>query len=124
MVFAYAVGYGSRFMENPQQDHWIAVKRIFLAAYEGRSHMESAFNQATRLTSVGIRMQTGPATILIASRLRGIRVYASRCSHKLGEQEAVKRIAVEKGGRIHRAKSGNPGRQVDSPSTVRDSEGS
>ena len=26
---AYAVGYVSRFMENPQEDHWIAVKRIF-----------------------------------------------------------------------------------------------
>ena len=26
---AYAVGYVSRFMENPQQEHWIAVKRIF-----------------------------------------------------------------------------------------------
>ena len=25
---AYAVGYVSRFMENPQEDHWIAVKRI------------------------------------------------------------------------------------------------
>ena len=25
---AFAVGYLSRFMENPQEDHWIAVKRI------------------------------------------------------------------------------------------------
>ena len=25
---AYAVGYVSRFMENPQQEHWTAVKRI------------------------------------------------------------------------------------------------
>ncbi|KAG3230714.1 hypothetical protein PI124_g24188 [Phytophthora idaei] len=26
---AYAVGYVSRFMENPQDEHWVAVKRIF-----------------------------------------------------------------------------------------------
>ena len=26
---AYAVGYVSRFMENPQEEHWVAVKRIF-----------------------------------------------------------------------------------------------
>ena len=25
---AYAVGYVSRFMENPQEEHWVAVKRI------------------------------------------------------------------------------------------------
>ena len=27
---AYAVGYASRFMENPQQEHWTVVQRIFL----------------------------------------------------------------------------------------------
>uniref|UniRef100_A0AAV1UTG7 Reverse transcriptase Ty1/copia-type domain-containing protein n=1 Tax=Peronospora matthiolae TaxID=2874970 RepID=A0AAV1UTG7_9STRA len=26
---AFAVGYVSRFMENPQEEHWVAVKRIF-----------------------------------------------------------------------------------------------
>uniref|UniRef100_A0AAV1TK68 Uncharacterized protein n=1 Tax=Peronospora matthiolae TaxID=2874970 RepID=A0AAV1TK68_9STRA len=26
---AFSVGYVSRFMENPQEEHWVAVKRIF-----------------------------------------------------------------------------------------------
>ena len=33
---AYAVGYVSRFMENPQQEHWTAVKRIL--KYLRRTH--------------------------------------------------------------------------------------
>lgn len=35
---AYAVGYVSRFMENPQQEHWIAVKRIFRYLQGTKSH--------------------------------------------------------------------------------------
>uniref|UniRef100_A0AAV1TFY3 Integrase catalytic domain-containing protein n=2 Tax=Peronospora matthiolae TaxID=2874970 RepID=A0AAV1TFY3_9STRA len=35
---AYAVGYVSRFMENPQQEHWTAVKRIFRNLQGTKSH--------------------------------------------------------------------------------------
>ena len=35
---AYAVGYVSRFMENPQEDHWIAVKRIFRYLQGTKTH--------------------------------------------------------------------------------------
>ncbi|POM64563.1 Integrase catalytic core protein [Phytophthora palmivora] len=35
---AFAVGYVSRFMENPQVEHWIAVKRIFRYLQETKSH--------------------------------------------------------------------------------------
>uniref|UniRef100_A0AAV1TTM0 Reverse transcriptase Ty1/copia-type domain-containing protein n=1 Tax=Peronospora matthiolae TaxID=2874970 RepID=A0AAV1TTM0_9STRA len=35
---AYAVGYVSRFMENPQQEHWTAVKRIFRYLQGTKSH--------------------------------------------------------------------------------------
>uniref|UniRef100_A0AAV1ULP4 Reverse transcriptase Ty1/copia-type domain-containing protein n=1 Tax=Peronospora matthiolae TaxID=2874970 RepID=A0AAV1ULP4_9STRA len=35
---AYAVGYVSRFMENPQQQHWTAVKRIFRYLQGTKSH--------------------------------------------------------------------------------------
>uniref|UniRef100_A0AAV1UWJ1 Integrase catalytic domain-containing protein n=1 Tax=Peronospora matthiolae TaxID=2874970 RepID=A0AAV1UWJ1_9STRA len=35
---AYAVGYVSRFMENPQQEHWTAVKRIFRYLQGTNSH--------------------------------------------------------------------------------------
>ena len=35
---AYAVGYVSRFMENPQQEHWVAVKRIFRYLQGTKSH--------------------------------------------------------------------------------------
>uniref|UniRef100_A0AAV1VFK5 Reverse transcriptase Ty1/copia-type domain-containing protein n=1 Tax=Peronospora matthiolae TaxID=2874970 RepID=A0AAV1VFK5_9STRA len=34
----YAVGYVSRFMENPQQEHWTAVKRIFRYLQGTKSH--------------------------------------------------------------------------------------
>ena len=35
---AYAVGYVSRFMENPQEEHWIAVKRIFRYLQGTKTH--------------------------------------------------------------------------------------
>uniref|UniRef100_A0AAV1THK6 Reverse transcriptase Ty1/copia-type domain-containing protein n=1 Tax=Peronospora matthiolae TaxID=2874970 RepID=A0AAV1THK6_9STRA len=35
---AHAVGYVSRFMENPQQEHWTAVKRIFRYLQGTKSH--------------------------------------------------------------------------------------
>ena len=35
---AFAVGYVSRFMENPQVEHWIAVKRIFRYLQGTKSH--------------------------------------------------------------------------------------
>ena len=35
---AYAVGYVSRFMENPQEDHWIAVKRILRYLQGTKTH--------------------------------------------------------------------------------------
>uniref|UniRef100_A0AAV1TJ73 Integrase catalytic domain-containing protein n=1 Tax=Peronospora matthiolae TaxID=2874970 RepID=A0AAV1TJ73_9STRA len=35
---AYAVGYVSRFMENPQQEYWTAVKRIFRYLQGTKSH--------------------------------------------------------------------------------------
>ena len=35
---AFAVGYVSRFMENPQQEHWVAVKRIFRYLQGTKSH--------------------------------------------------------------------------------------
>uniref|UniRef100_A0AAV1T0F5 Reverse transcriptase Ty1/copia-type domain-containing protein n=1 Tax=Peronospora matthiolae TaxID=2874970 RepID=A0AAV1T0F5_9STRA len=35
---AYAVGYVSRFTENPQQEHWTAVKRIFRYLQGTKSH--------------------------------------------------------------------------------------
>ena len=66
---AYAVGYVSRFMENPQEDHWIAVKRI-LRYLQGTKRMESTTSRVTRSTFVDIRMQTGPVTSPTASRLR------------------------------------------------------
>ena len=65
---AYAVGYVSRFMENPQEDHWIAVKRI-LRYLQGTKRMESTTSRVTRSTFVDIRMQTGPVTSPTASRL-------------------------------------------------------
>ena len=35
---AFAVGYVSRFMENPQVEHWMAVKRIFRYRQGTKSH--------------------------------------------------------------------------------------
>ena len=35
---AYAVGYVSRFMENPQEDHWVAIKRIFRYLQGTKTH--------------------------------------------------------------------------------------
>ncbi|KAG2802010.1 hypothetical protein PC116_g10556 [Phytophthora cactorum] len=35
---AYAVGNGSRFMENPQEEHWVAVKRIFRYLQGTKTH--------------------------------------------------------------------------------------
>ncbi|KAG2876312.1 Retrovirus-related Pol polyprotein from transposon TNT 1-94 [Phytophthora cactorum] len=35
---AYAVGYVSRFMENPQEEHWAAVKRIFRYLQGTKTH--------------------------------------------------------------------------------------
>jgi len=35
---AFAVGYASRFMENPQAEHWIAVKRILRYLQGTKSH--------------------------------------------------------------------------------------
>ncbi|KAG2871790.1 hypothetical protein PC117_g28168 [Phytophthora cactorum] len=35
---AYAVGYVSRFMEKPQEEHWVAVKRIFRYLQGTKTH--------------------------------------------------------------------------------------
>ncbi|KAG2874285.1 Retrovirus-related Pol polyprotein from transposon TNT 1-94 [Phytophthora cactorum] len=35
---AYAVGYVSRFMENPQEEHWVTVKRIFRYLQGTKTH--------------------------------------------------------------------------------------
>ncbi|KAG2860558.1 hypothetical protein PC113_g7926 [Phytophthora cactorum] len=35
---AYAVGYVSRFMENPQEEHWVAIKRIFRYLQGTKTH--------------------------------------------------------------------------------------
>uniref|UniRef100_A0AAV1TX81 Reverse transcriptase Ty1/copia-type domain-containing protein n=2 Tax=Peronospora matthiolae TaxID=2874970 RepID=A0AAV1TX81_9STRA len=35
---AFAVGYVSRFMENPQEEHWVAVKRIFRCLQGTKTH--------------------------------------------------------------------------------------
>ena len=35
---AYAVGYVSRFMENLQEEHWVAVKRIFWYSQGTKTH--------------------------------------------------------------------------------------
>ena len=35
---AYAVSYASRFMENPQDEHWVAVKRIFRYLQGTKTH--------------------------------------------------------------------------------------
>ena len=35
---AYAVGYVSRFMENPQEEHWVAVKRILRYLQGTKTH--------------------------------------------------------------------------------------
>ncbi|KAG2803054.1 hypothetical protein PC113_g24434 [Phytophthora cactorum] len=35
---AYAVGYVSRFMENPQEEHWVAVKRFFCYLQGTKTH--------------------------------------------------------------------------------------
>ncbi|KAG3230548.1 hypothetical protein PI124_g24354 [Phytophthora idaei] len=35
---AYAVGYVSRFVENPQEEHWVAVKRIFRYLQGTKTH--------------------------------------------------------------------------------------
>uniref|UniRef100_A0AAV1VET9 Reverse transcriptase Ty1/copia-type domain-containing protein n=1 Tax=Peronospora matthiolae TaxID=2874970 RepID=A0AAV1VET9_9STRA len=35
---AFGVGYVSRFMENPQEEHWVAVKRIFRYLQGTKSH--------------------------------------------------------------------------------------
>ena len=66
---AFAVGYVSRFMENPQVEHWIAVKRTF-AICKGPRRMESASSSVTKLTFVGTLMQIGLEITVIASRLQ------------------------------------------------------
>uniref|UniRef100_A0AAV1VC26 Reverse transcriptase Ty1/copia-type domain-containing protein n=1 Tax=Peronospora matthiolae TaxID=2874970 RepID=A0AAV1VC26_9STRA len=35
---AYAVSFVSRFMENPQEEHWVAVKRIFRYLQGNKMH--------------------------------------------------------------------------------------
>uniref|UniRef100_A0AAV1UBY5 Uncharacterized protein n=1 Tax=Peronospora matthiolae TaxID=2874970 RepID=A0AAV1UBY5_9STRA len=65
---AYAVGYVSRFMENPQQEHWTAVKRIF--RYCGTKSHGLRFQPSDKIDFRGYSTRTGPATTLIASRLR------------------------------------------------------
>ena len=90
---AFAVGYVSRFMENPQQEHWVAVKSASFATCKAPIRTGSATNQATRSTFEDTPTRTGPATTLIASRLQAMR---SCCSAhpSAGKQEAVKRVAV------------------------------
>uniref|UniRef100_A0AAV1T6J6 Reverse transcriptase Ty1/copia-type domain-containing protein n=1 Tax=Peronospora matthiolae TaxID=2874970 RepID=A0AAV1T6J6_9STRA len=64
---AFAVGCVSRFMENPQEEHWVAVKRIFRYLQGTKMH-GSATSQMQRSTFVATRMQTGPVTSMIVSR--------------------------------------------------------
>ena len=67
---AFFVGYVSRFMENPQEEHWVAVKHILRYLPGTKTH---AISQAARPTSVDIRMRTGLVTWPTASRLQDTR---------------------------------------------------
>uniref|UniRef100_A0AAV1UCY1 Reverse transcriptase Ty1/copia-type domain-containing protein n=1 Tax=Peronospora matthiolae TaxID=2874970 RepID=A0AAV1UCY1_9STRA len=60
---AYAVGNVSRFLEDPQQEHW-----IFRYLKETKSH-GLRFQPSDKI-GVAIRMRTGLVILLIASRLR------------------------------------------------------
>ncbi|KAG2948253.1 hypothetical protein PC118_g25492 [Phytophthora cactorum] len=69
---AYAVGYVSRFMENPQEEHWVAVKRSF-ATCKAPRRMGSASSRVTTSTFAGTRTRIGLATSRTASRLPATR---------------------------------------------------
>ncbi|KAG4035871.1 hypothetical protein PC123_g28561 [Phytophthora cactorum] len=69
---AYAVGYVSRFMENPQEEHWVAVKRIFRYLQGTKTH-GSASSRVTTSTFAGTRTRIGLATSRTASRLPATR---------------------------------------------------
>uniref|UniRef100_A0AAV1U9V9 Reverse transcriptase Ty1/copia-type domain-containing protein n=1 Tax=Peronospora matthiolae TaxID=2874970 RepID=A0AAV1U9V9_9STRA len=70
---AFAVSYVSRFMENPQVEHWMAVKRILRYLQGTKSH-GICFKPDDKTDSVATRMQTGPATMQTASRLQDMRL--------------------------------------------------
>ena len=65
----YAVGYVSRYMENPQEEHWVAVKRIF-CYLQGSKGIEFAI--VTRSIFVDILMRTGLEIWLTGSPLQAI----------------------------------------------------
>ncbi|CAH0476145.1 unnamed protein product [Peronospora belbahrii] len=66
---AFAVGYVSRFLENPQVEHWIAVKRIFRYLQGTKSH-GICFKPGEEVDFCEYSDRTGLETILTASQLR------------------------------------------------------
>uniref|UniRef100_A0AAV1V9B0 Reverse transcriptase Ty1/copia-type domain-containing protein n=1 Tax=Peronospora matthiolae TaxID=2874970 RepID=A0AAV1V9B0_9STRA len=91
---SFAVGYVSRFMENPQEEHWVAVKRIFRYLQGTKMH-GSATSQMQRSTFVATRMQTGPVTSLIQE--------TAKCSLSTSEAECIAlSLAIQEGKWIHR----------------------
>ena len=80
---AFAVGYVSRFMENPQVEHWMAVKHILRYLQGTKSHGIS-FKAGDKVDFRGYSEQVD----------FGICIYPDGCSSELGEQETVKRVTV------------------------------
>lgn len=71
---AYAISYVWRFMDNPHEDHWIILKRIFCYLQDTKTHGICYKPVKARLTSVDTRTWTGPVTSLIASQLQDTRL--------------------------------------------------
>ncbi|KAG2769259.1 hypothetical protein Pcac1_g19517 [Phytophthora cactorum] len=116
---AYAVGYVSRFMENPQEEHWVAVKRIFRYLQGTKTHgnLLQAGQQDRLSWILGRRLGWRPRRPQVDFRLH---VHADECACELGQQEAVKRVAVYERSGVYCAQSGDPRGQVDSSPAVRD----
>ncbi|GMF34083.1 unnamed protein product [Phytophthora lilii] len=108
---AFAVGYVSRFMENPARRALGCGSSVSFATYKAPRRTGSALSQL-RSSFVVTRMRFGrrPSTSGYAFMLLG-------CTRELGQQETVKSFVVYE---RHRTQSGNSRRQVDSSPVVRD----
>uniref|UniRef100_H3H6A9 Integrase catalytic domain-containing protein n=2 Tax=Phytophthora ramorum TaxID=164328 RepID=H3H6A9_PHYRM len=111
---AYAVGYVSRFMENPQEEHWVAVKRILrylqgtkthgicfkpgdMIDFRGYSDTDWAGDLADRKSTSGYKFMLMSAPVSWGSKKQ------SSVSLSTSEAEHIAlSLAIQEGKWIHR----------------------
>ncbi|KAG2758958.1 hypothetical protein Pcac1_g28958 [Phytophthora cactorum] len=116
---AYAVGYVSRFMENPQEEHWVAVKRIFRYLQGTKTH-GICFKPGNKIDFRGYSDADWAGDLADRKSTSGYTFMLMSCACELGAAEAVKRVAVYERSGVYCAQSGDPRGQVDSSPAVRD----